>query len=76
MYNSSNNINTLGGVCMIRLSTNFSDEEKEVLSKYAGNNFELLSHIEGGDEKLLNGVLQAEWHSFEEFLIAYFGLLC
>lgn len=76
MYNSSNNINTLGEFCMIRLSANFSDEEKEVLSKYTGNNFELLSHIEGGDEKLLNGVLQAEWHSFEEFLIAYFGLLC
>lgn len=30
--------------------------------------------FEGGDEKLLNGVLQAEWHSFEEFLIAYFDL--
>ena len=30
--------------------------------------------FEGGDEKLLNGVLQAEWHSFEEFLTAYFGL--
>ena len=27
-----------------------------------------------GDEKLLNGVLQAEWQSFEEFLIAYFDL--
>ena len=30
--------------------------------------------FEGGDEKLLNGVLQAEWQSFEEFLIAYFDL--
>lgn len=30
--------------------------------------------FEGGDEKLLNGVLQAEWQSFEEFLIAYFEL--
>lgn len=30
--------------------------------------------FEGGDEKLLKGVLQAEWYSFEEFLIAYFGL--
>ena len=32
---------------MIQLSTCFSDEERVVLSKYAGNNFELLSHIEG-----------------------------
>ena len=30
--------------------------------------------FEGGDEKLLKGVLQAEWYSFEKFLIAYFGL--
>lgn len=30
--------------------------------------------FEGGDEKLLNGVLQAEWHSFEDFLMTYFGL--
>jgi len=30
--------------------------------------------FEGSDEKLLNGVLQAEWQSFEEFLIAYFDL--
>ena len=32
---------------MIQLSTCFSDEEKEVLSKYAGNNCEILSYIEG-----------------------------
>lgn len=30
--------------------------------------------FEGGDEKLRNGVLQAEWQSFEEFLISYFNL--
>lgn len=29
MYNSSNNINTLGEFCMIRLSANFSDEKKK-----------------------------------------------
>lgn len=30
--------------------------------------------FEGGDEKLLNGVLQAEWQSFEDFLFTYFDL--
>lgn len=30
--------------------------------------------FEGGDEEMLNGVLQAEWQSFEEFLTAYFDL--
>ena len=32
---------------MIQLSTCFSDEETNVLSKYTGNNFEVLSYIEG-----------------------------
>lgn len=32
---------------MIWLSTYFSDEEKEVLSKCAGSAFEVLSNIEG-----------------------------
>lgn len=32
---------------MIQLSTYFSDEEQEVLSKCAGDTFEILSHIEG-----------------------------
>ena len=32
---------------MIQLSTCFSDEEKAILSKYAGDAFELLSYIEG-----------------------------
>ncbi len=32
---------------MIRLSTYFSDEEKEVISQYAGSTFEVLSYIEG-----------------------------
>lgn len=30
--------------------------------------------FEGGDEKLLNGVLPAEWDSFEDFLIEYFDI--
>lgn len=30
--------------------------------------------FEGGEEKLLSGVLQAEWQSFEDFLAAYFDL--
>ena len=30
--------------------------------------------FEGGDTQLLNGKLFAEWESFEEFLICYFGI--
>ncbi len=32
---------------MIQLSTYFSDKEKGILSKCAGNAFEVLSHVEG-----------------------------
>ena len=30
--------------------------------------------FEGGEKKLLNGVLEAEWQNFEDLLIAYFNL--
>lgn len=32
---------------MVRLSTYFSEEEKEVINKCAGSTFEVLSHVEG-----------------------------
>lgn len=37
----------VGVFCMIQLSMYLSDEEKAVLSRYAGTEFELLPHIEG-----------------------------
>ena len=37
----------VGGFRMILLNTYLSDEEKVVLSRYAGHKFELLSQIEG-----------------------------
>ena len=40
---------------MIQLSTYFSEEEKEVLSKCAGSKFEVLSHIEGDSYVLCEG---------------------
>lgn len=46
---------TIGGLCMIQLSTYFSEEEKEVLSKCAGSKFEVLSHIEGDSYVLCEG---------------------
>ena len=30
--------------------------------------------FEGGDEGLLKGELEAEWNSFEEFIVTYFDL--
>lgn len=46
----------------------------EVIVLNTINNKVYRVNFEGGDEKLLNGVLQAEWQSFEEFLTAYFEL--
>ena len=37
----------IGGICVIQLCTELSDEEKIVLSKCAGSMYELLTHIEG-----------------------------
>lgn len=30
--------------------------------------------FEGGDEKMISGILQAEWECFGDFLVAYFDL--